>query len=85
MPEGTVVEIGLGLAGTWHLIRGSVQATDQWSLEPGSADEPAALVDLPVAVAWRRLTGLAVSEKSMRTEGPDHLVKPLLQVRGIIA
>ena len=80
-PDGTVVQIGLGVAGTWHLIRSG----DQWSLEPGEADEPAALIDLPTASAWRQLTGLAVSEDSVRTEGPDDLVKPLLQVRGIIA
>jgi Mycothiol maleylpyruvate isomerase N-terminal domain len=80
-PEGTVVQVGLGIAGTWHLIR----SEDEWSLEPGSADEPAAHLDLPAAVAWRQLTGLAVSEGSMRAEGPDHLLKPLLRVRGIIA
>jgi hypothetical protein len=34
-PEGTVVQVGLGIAGTWHLIR----SDDQWTLEPGSADE----------------------------------------------
>jgi hypothetical protein len=80
-PEGTVVQVGLGTAGTWHLIRSG----DRWILEPGSADEPAALIDLPAAVAWRQLTGLAVTEGSVRAEGPDHLVGPLLQVRGIIA
>jgi uncharacterized protein (TIGR03083 family) len=80
-PDGTVVQIGLGVAGTWHLIRSG----DQWSLKPGEADKPAALIDLPTASAWRQLTGLAVSEDSVRTEGPDDLVKPLLQVRGIIA
>ena len=79
--EGTVVQVGLGIAGTWHLLRSG----GQWSLEPGSGDEPAALIDLPAAVAWRQLTGLPVSDESMRAEGPDHLVKPLLQVRGIIA
>ena len=78
--EGTVVQVGLGIAGTWHLLRSG----GQWSLEPGSGDEPAALIDLPAAVAWRQLTGLPVSDESMRTEGSDHLVKPLLQVRGII-
>ena len=80
-PEATVVQVGLGVAGTWHLMR----SDDQWTLEPGSADEPAALIDLPAAVAWRQLTGLVVGEESMRAEGPDQLVKPLLQVRGIIA
>jgi hypothetical protein len=54
-PEGTVVEVGLGIAGTWHLIRSG----DRWSLESGCADEPAARIDLPAAVAWRQFTGLA--------------------------
>lgn len=80
-PEGTVVHVGLGSAGTWHLIRSG----DHWTLEPGSADEPAALIDLPAAIAWRQLTGLAVTESSVQGDGPDHLVKPLLHVRGIIA
>jgi hypothetical protein len=80
-PEGTVVQIGLGVGGTWHLIRSG----ETWNLEPGLADDPAALIDLPAAVAWRQLTGLAVSKELMRTEGPDDLVQPLLEVRGIIA
>jgi hypothetical protein len=33
----------------------------------------------------RCAAGLAVSEEVMRAEGPDDLVKPLLEVRGIIA
>ena len=80
-PDGTVVGVGLGVGGTWHLVRSG----NHWSLEPGPGGQPAALIDLPAAVAWRQLTGLAVSEESMRAEGPDHLVQPLLQVRGIIA
>jgi hypothetical protein len=80
-PEGTLVQVGLGDAGTWHLIR----SADRWTLEPGPADQPTALIDLPAPIAWRQLTGLAVSETSVHVAGPDHLVQPLLQVRGIIA
>jgi hypothetical protein len=80
-PVGTVVQVGLGDAGTWNLIRDA----DRWTLEAGPAEEPAASIDLPTAVAWRQLTGLAVPEDSIRLDGPDNLVKPLFDVRGIIA
>jgi len=80
-PAGTVVQVGLGDAGTWTLIRDA----DRWTLEAGLAEEPAASIDLPAAVAWRQLTGLAVPEDSIRLDGPDNLVKPLFGVRGIIA
>jgi uncharacterized protein (TIGR03083 family) len=79
-PDGTVVQVGLGVADRWHLIRSG----RQWILEPGPGDNPAALIDLPAELAWRQLTGLQVDRSSMRLEGPDHLVEPLLQVRGII-
>lgn len=80
-PDATAVQLGLGVGGTWHLVR----TGDRWILDEGPATTPAALVDLPEAVAWRQLTGLPVPETSVRLEGPDHLVRPLLQVRGIIA
>jgi hypothetical protein len=80
-PVGTVVQVGLGVAGTWNLIRDA----DRWTLEAGPAEEPAAFIDLPAAVAWRQLTGLAVPEDAIQVEGPNNLVKPLLDVRGIIA
>jgi hypothetical protein len=80
-PVGAVVQVGLGDAGTWNLIRDA----DRWTLEAGPAEEPAASIDLPTAVAWRQLTGLAVPEDSIRLDGPDNLVKPLFDVRGIIA
>ena len=80
-PDGTVVQVGFDVAGTWHLIRSG----HRWILEPGTAPAPAARVDIPATVAWRQLTGLAVPEDAMHVEGPDHLVEPLLRVRGIIA
>ena len=80
-PDGTVVQVGFDVAGTWHLIRSG----HRWTLEPGTAPAPAARLDIPAAVAWRQLTGLAVPEDAMHVEGPDHLVEPLLRVRGIIA
>jgi hypothetical protein len=79
--EGTVVQIALDVAGTWHLIRSG----HRWRLEPGAASTPAALLELSAAVAWRQLTGLVVDESSIRAEGPAHLVEPLMRVRGIIA
>lgn len=80
-PDGTAVQIELGAAGVWHLLR----AGGRWSLEAGPVDHPAALIDLPPAVAWRQLTGLDVSEHPIRTDGPSDLVEPLKLVRGIIA
>lgn len=79
-PDGTVVQVGLGTGGTWHLIRSGTR----WTLERGHAQTPAALVELPETMAWRQLTGLSVPEDSIRVEGDDQLVRPLLHVRGII-
>ena len=79
-PQGTVVEVALGGAGRWHLVR----TGDRWVLEPGPGDRPAARLDLPASVAWRQLTGLPVPAGEVRADGPRHLVAPLLEVRGII-
>lgn len=80
-PEGTSVQLDFGAGGTWHLVRSG----DRWRLERGAAGTFAARMDLPASVAWRQLTGLAVAASSMVIEGPDHLVQPLLAVRGILA
>lgn len=80
-PNGTVVQVRLGAGGTWHLVR----ADGRWVLEEGAAPGFAALLSLHEMDAWRQLTGLHVPEDAIGTEGPDHLVFPLLQVRGIIA
>lgn len=80
-PDGTVVQIELGSGGSWHLIRSG----GGWSLEKGPGSSPAALLDLAETVAWRQLTGLPVGDDSIHVEGPENLVRPLLQVRGIIA
>jgi hypothetical protein len=79
--DGTVVRIELGTGGRWHLIR----AHGGWNLEQGPGSAPAATLELAATVAWRQLTGLPVGRDSIHTEGPDDLVRPLLQVRGIIA
>lgn len=80
-PDGTTVQIGLGAAGTWHLVRNA----HRWALDDGVAPQPAARLDLAAHVAWRQLTGLAVDGDAIRTDGPAELVDPLLRVRGIIA
>lgn len=80
-PDGTAVQLDFGAGGLWRLVR---SGTD-WRLERGSGSAPSALVAMPETVAWRQLTGLPVGEDSMRVEGPADLVRPLLQVRGIIA
>lgn len=80
-PPGTTVQIGLGTGGTWHLVR----SESRWVLERGPAPSPAALVGVRETMAWRLLTGLPVPEDEISAVGPDSLVLPLLQVRGIIA
>ena len=80
-PTDTAVQIGLGTGGTWHLVRSS----GGWTLERGPAPKPAATLNLHETMAWRQLTGLPVPDDAISTEGPHSLVRPLLQVRGIIA
>ncbi len=80
-PAGATVQIGLGAGGVWHLVH----SHDRWKLERGPASNPTASIDTHESVAWRQLTGLPVPEGSINAIGPDRLVAPLLQVRGIIA
>lgn len=80
-PEGSAVQIDLGTGGIWHLRRGD----DRWVLEAGAAETPAATMELHESMAWRLLTGLAVPDEAITATGPNDLLHPLLQVRGIIA
>jgi hypothetical protein len=80
-PEGTTVQIGFGGVGSWHLVR----AEGCWRLEAGAVREPAARLDLTAQAAWRLLTGLDVDQHAIHVQGPDHLVRTLVAVRGIIA
>lgn len=78
--DDTVVQIGLGAGGTWHLVRSG----RDWSFAQGSVPAPDARVEIPGSLAWRQLTGLPVPSDSIDTSGPDQLVQPLLEVRAII-
>ena len=80
-PDGTAVRLDFGAGGRWHLVRSGAG----WHLERGPGSAPAAWLAMPETVAWRQLTGLPVDSGSIRTEGPDHLLRPLLKVRGIIS
>jgi uncharacterized protein (TIGR03083 family) len=80
-PDGTTVQITLGAGGAWHLVR----SDGRWVLEQGVASRPAAAIELHETDAWRQLTGLPVPVDAIGTEGPEHLLLPLLEVRGIIA
>jgi uncharacterized protein (TIGR03083 family) len=80
-PDRAVVRIDLSAGGRWHLIR----SDGGWSLERGPGSAPVAMLAMSEVVAWRQLTGLPVADDSIRAEGPDDLVRPLLLVRGIIA
>lgn len=80
-PEGSAVEIGLGVGGVWHLRR----ENRRWILEAGVAESPVATMELHESMAWRLLTGLPVPDDAITTTGPKDLLGPLLEVRGIIA
>lgn len=80
-PEDSVVQIDLGAGGTWHLRREDAR----WVLEAGAGERPTATIAVPESMAWRLLTGLDVPDEAITTSGPGDLVRPLLEVRGIIA
>ncbi len=80
--NGDVVEVSLGLAGTWHLTCDA----SGWELHEGAADvAPTASLSMCESVAWRQLTGLPVGEGDVVVTGDPELTAALLQVRGIIA
>jgi uncharacterized protein (TIGR03083 family) len=78
---GTTAQLDFGhIGGSWILTR---QAR-RWVLDEGTARWPAATLRMAPRVAWRQLTGLPVSAGQYAAEGYDSLVRPLLEVRGII-
>jgi hypothetical protein len=79
--HGTTVQIDFGLAGAWHLERES----DRWELRDGRARSPSASLTIAASMAWRQMTGLPVPDTAITADGPDSLLRPLLEVRGIIA
>jgi hypothetical protein len=79
-PDGTTVAVELGAGGSWTLMR----HRSGWELDAGSSASPAATIRMGERVAWRQLTGLAVAPGDVSLDGPEHLVEPLLAVRGII-
>ena len=80
-PAGTLIALGLGSGGTWTL---TCTAANHWDLDPGAPSRPAASVHASDEAGWRWLTGATVPREGLRTDGPDSLVQPLLNVRGII-
>lgn len=78
--EGAAVNIDFGRDTRWHLIRGE----RGWELKDRLADSPAAAIITDMDTAWRQLTGAPITPGAVTTEGPLHLVGPLLEVRGII-
>lgn len=79
-PAGTRVALGLGAGGTWTPTS---DGAGRWELDLGVPAAPAASVHVTDKAGWRRLTG-AAPDGALRTEGPDRLVHPLMEVRGII-
>jgi hypothetical protein len=79
-PEGTAVGVDLDVGGEWVLVR----RPDHWSLEAGPTDSPEAAIRILAPVAWRQLTGQPVEPENITIEGPAHLIRELLEVRGII-
>lgn len=78
---GTAVAIDLTEGGRWLLTRGQ----HGWELDEGERRSPAASITVDGDTAWRLVTGGAYDPDAIRATGPDHLVEPLLDVRGIIA
>jgi len=81
-PTGVVVNLDLDAAGEWHLrsVGGS-----RWTLEGGPGPRPAAAVRFSPDAAWRSMTGATVPLGGVHSVGPDDLIRPLMEVRGIIA
>lgn len=80
-PIGTRVRVDLGTGGTWTLTRNGAR---RWELDEGAPEQPRASVHATDEAGWRWLTGAAVLEGGIATDGPEDLVGPLLAVRGII-
>ena len=80
-PLRTIVQVDLGIGGTWTLTR----SAERWELDEGVAEEPEAVLVMPEAVAWRQLTGLPVRFDDLSMSGNEKLLRPLLEVRSIIA
>lgn len=77
-PAGTRVVLELAAGDTWTLTG---NGAGRWELDPGAPAEPAAGVYATDDAGWRWLTGAAVPHGGLRTDGPEHLVGPLLEVR----
>jgi hypothetical protein len=80
-PLNTVVQLGLGTGGTWTLTR----SPERWELDEGLVQKYAAALVMSEAVAWRQLTELSVPPADLSMRGSEELLRPLLDVRGIIA
>ncbi len=78
---GTCVELELGAGGTWTLTS---DGTGRWELDAGAPAQPTAALHASDEAGWRWLTGAAVPDGSLATEGPKELIEPLLEVRGLI-
>ena len=80
-PIGIRVVLDLAAGGIWTM---TCDGASRWVLDSGAPAVPAAGVYATDEAGWRWLTGAAVPADGLRTIGPDHLVRPLLEVRGII-
>jgi hypothetical protein len=79
-PSGTTVDIHIDDIGAWTLTRGK----DNWSLDEGPSERPAATLSMPGESAWRLLTNADYDSKTIDLSGDEELGCPLLLVRGII-
>ena len=60
------------------------RSPERWELDEGLAENHAAALVMSEAVAWRQLTGLSVRRVDLSMRGDEELLRPLLDVRGII-
>lgn len=79
-PPGTTIALEIPGTGEWTLTR----TADDWILDEGRADEPAARLRISAEAAWRLLTGASYDTSQAELSGDPALTEPLLQVRGII-
>ncbi len=80
-PNGTTVDVDLAAGGVWHLTS---TVAGRWSLAEGPSQSPAARTGFSGRAAWRWLTGAAFERDEVSASGQQHLIGPLMAVRGII-
>ena len=80
-PAGTQIGLDLAAGGTWTL---ACDGRCRWALTAGAPVRPSASIRASDEAGWRWLTGADTPAGGISWDGLDDLVRPLLDVRGII-